>query len=108
MTTNPNLKAIRGGQRASATKLMADARAELAKDGGGDLVTLGVLHGKLTEKLSKIQMLDEQIIEAMAENEDFEQEGLTQDEKTVEIEQAIGNLVAMLRGDEHEVVDDEK
>ena len=71
-------------------------------------MTLGFLHGKLTEKLSKIQMLDEQIIEAMSENEDFEQEALTQDEKTVEIEQAIGNLVAMLRGDEHEGVDDMK
>ena len=51
-----------------------------------------------TEKLSKIQMLDEQIIEAMAETEDFDLEALTQDEKTVEIKQAMGNLVAMLRG----------
>ena len=65
------------------------------------MVTLGVLHSKLTEKLSKIQLLDEQILENMAETEDIEQETLTQDEKTVEIEQAIGNLVAMLRGGRH-------
>ena len=77
---------------------MTDAKAELAKPGEGDIVTLGVLHSKLTEKLSKIQLLDEQILENMAETEDIEQETLTQDEKTVEIEQAIGNLVAMLRG----------
>ena len=70
MMTNPNLKAARGGQRSSATKLMTDAKAELAKPGGGDIVTLGVLHSKLTEKLSKIQLLDEQILEAMTENED--------------------------------------
>ena len=31
----PNLKAIRGGQRTSATKLMTDAKAELAKEGEG-------------------------------------------------------------------------
>ena len=97
MTTNPNLRKMRGGQRTSATRIMAEAKAEMEKD-GGDMVTLGVLHSKLTEKLSKIQLLDEQILEAMTENEDFEQEALTQDEKTVEIEQVIGNLVAMLRG----------
>ena len=109
MATNPNLKAIRGGQRASATKLMTDFKAELAKEGGGDLVTLCVLHGKLTEKLSKIRMLDEQVLEAMSENEDIEQEALTQDEKAVEIELAIANLQAMLREDEHEhEVDDIK
>ena len=96
------------GQRASATKLITDAKSELAKVGGRDLVTLGVLHGKLTEKLSKIRMLDEQVLEAMSENEDIEQEALTQDEKAVEIELAIGNLLAMLRGDEHEVVEDQR
>ena len=49
---------MRGGQRTSATKIMADAKAELDKEGGGDIVTLGVFHNKLTEKLTKIQLLD--------------------------------------------------
>ena len=45
----------------------------------------------------------------MTENEDFEQEAMTQDEKTVEIEQVIGNLAAMLNGgDDVMRVDDKK
>ena len=61
-------------------------------------MTLGVFHNKLTEKLHKIQVLDEQILDAMTEDEDFEQEAMTQDEKTVEMEKVIGNLAAMLNG----------
>ena len=41
----------------------------------------------------------------MTENEDFEQEAMTQDEKTVEIEQFIGNLAAMLNGEVTEIRD---
>ena len=94
MTTNLNPKALRGGQRSSATKLIADAKAELAKEGGGDLVTLGVIHGKLTEKLSRIRILDDQILKALSDNDEIETETSTQDGKAVEIELAI--LQAML------------
>ena len=61
-------------------------------------MTLSVFHNKLIEKLAKIQQLDEQVLADMKEDEDFDAEAVAQDERTVEMEQVIGNLAAMLDG----------
>ena len=59
---------------------------------------LGVYHNKLIEKLTKLQQLDEQVLAGMNEGEDFDQETMAQDERTVEMLQVIGNLAAILDG----------
>ena len=44
---------------------MAKAKAELEKEDGGDKVRLGVYHNKLSEKLAKMQELDQQVLADM-------------------------------------------
>ena len=98
MATQTNPKAMRGGHRSSATRLITEVKAELDKDDGGSLETLGVIHNKLTEKLSKIRELDEVIIETLENEEEIQAEAIAQDERAVEIELVIANLHALLKG----------
>ena len=104
--TRPNPKAVRRGHRATATKLMAEVLAEMEKDDGGSRIKLGVYLNKLAEKLAKIRELDFEIIESMENNEEIEAEAATQDEKVLEIEEAIANLHAFLKGDPHKFEDE--
>ena len=106
MATHPNPKAIRRGHRATATRLMADVKTEVEKEEGGSRIKLGVYLNKLAEKLAKIRELDFEIIESMENNEEIEAEAATQDEKVLEIEEAIANLHAFLKGDPHEIEDE--
>ena len=103
--TNPNLRRLRGGFRTSVTGLITKARAELDKGDGGDKVKLGVYHNRLSEKLAKIQELDQQIIEEMQADADstaeqYEQETATQEERSVETLLVIGQLADRLGGDD--------
>ena len=86
---------MRGGHRSSATRLITEAKTELAKDDGGSIVTLGVIQNKLSEKLFKIRELDEIIIDTMENDEEIQAETLAQDEKAVEIELVKANLHAL-------------
>ena len=99
--TNPSLRRLRGGYRTSVTGLITKARAELEKGDGGDKVKLGVYHNRLSEKLAKIQELDQQVLEVMQADEDstaeqYEQETATQDERNVETLYIIGQLADRL------------
>jgi len=108
MATHSNPKAARGGHRSSATKLIAAAKTELDKGEGGSLVVMGVLLNKLTEKLSKIRVLDEIIVEAMDDGEEIQAETLAQDDKAVEIGLVIADLNAAVKGHLHEAENEQE
>ena len=101
--TRPNPKAVRRGHRATATKLMAEVLAEMEKDDGGSRIKLGVYLNKLAEKLAKINELDFIIVESMEDGDEIEAETTAQDAKVLEIEEAIANLHAFLKGDQPKV-----
>ena len=98
MTSKESLVAQRGGQRASATKMITSAKVEMGQDGGVDLEVLDSFCKKLAEKLQKIKIFDSQILENLTDETEIAEETLSQDDKNLEIEIYMAKIDTMLKG----------
>ena len=83
MTTKESLVAHRGGQRASATKMITSAKVEMEQEGGADLEILDSFGKKLAEKLQKIKIFDSQILVNLTNETEIREETLSQDDKNL-------------------------
>jgi hypothetical protein len=102
----PNPRHCRGGHRATVAKIRAAAQTELEKADGGSRLTKGVLINKLAEKLAKISQLDDMILDSIDDENEKLTETIDHDNKMLEIEEAIANIQAFLKGDQLEEKDE--
>ena len=100
----PNPRASRKGHRATVTKLRAEIQAEL--DDGGDKLKLGVYLKKLAKKSAIISELDSEILGALVNEEDIVAETTDQDNKMLELEQAMAILELYVKGEPHDARDE--
>ena len=94
MASKEQMVGSRGGHRSSATKLIAHARGELQKEVKDDEM-LQTISEKLAEKLTKIKILDEKILENLNPDE-MTNEIESTDEKNFEIEMTLNKLKSSL------------
>ena len=99
MASKETLIAQRGGQRASATKCIANAKLEMSKEEeeGADSEILDSFYDKLSKKISKIKIYDSQILETLTTDAELSEETFSSDEKNIEIEITMKTLKSILR-----------
>ena len=96
MASKEQIVGSRGGHRASATKLVSHAKIEMEKGVDMDNEILETILEKMTEKLSKIKTLDEQLLGVLA-TEEVAAEIEQADDRNFDLEVAINKMKGKLK-----------